>query len=401
MESVKGHKVAKSGITDVAVIACAEAKNVVASGRSVPHLAGEVFSGALQMAGIDKDEIDGFVVCGSLTEAGNPFWSAVIADHLGLELDWCEGVDLGGASYVGAVARAALAISSGMCSTVLVLAADAPSTRNQQDFKAYRPEWQEPVGLMGPPGLFGLLSSVYDSKYGLDPEALAKLAVTQRQHALMNELACERLRKPLETADYLNSRIISDPIKLLDCVMVCDGANAIILTSVERARNSGDRPIVRLAGYGEKTNHKITDPLPDITETGHQIAGKRAFEMAGVTPKDIKLFNPYDDFLIAVMLQMEQLGFCKPGQGADFIHSTDLSYKGDLPLNTGGGQISAGQAGLAGGGHNFVEAARQMFGEAGERQIENPAFGVVTGIGTIPYARNWSVSNVMILERSA
>ena len=114
-------------------------------------------------------------------------------------------------------------------------------------------------------------------------------------------------------------------------------------------------------------------------------------------PGDIGSFHPYDDFLIAIMLQFEMLGFCEPGQGAAFIHEMDLSYKGDLPLNTGGGQISAGQAGLAGGGTNLVEAVRQLMGQAGGRQVANTQNALVTGIGWIPYGRNWGTSVALIL----
>jgi len=117
-----------------------------------------------------------------------------------------------------------------------------------------------------------------------------------------------------------------------------------------------------------------------------------------MTPADIRMFHPYDDFLIAEMLQLEQIGFCGRGEGSDFLFDTDVSFKGKLPINTGGGQISAGQPGLAGGGLNLVEAVRQMMGEAGERQVGDPYNAMVTGIGVIPYARNWGSSNVLILE---
>lgn len=390
-----------SGRHEVVALAFAEARNVLASGRSVPDLAGEVMASVLQRAGIEKSEIDGFATCLSLTEAGNPFWSAVLADELGLELDWCDCVDLGGASFVGAVARAALALQAGLCSTVLVLAADAPSTRNRQDFGSYRTEWQDPVGLLGPPGLFGLLTSRYRASYELDPLALATLAVTQRGHALMNGLGLQQLQKPLTVEDYLGSRMVSDPIRLLDCVMVCDGANAVILTTRERADAAGRHGCPSIAGYGERINHDIANPVPDITETGHKVAGARAFAKAGMKPSDISMFHPYDDFLIAVILQFEQLGFCRPGEGSRFVLSNDLSHRGNLPINTGGGQISAGQAGLAGGGHNFVEALRQLTGEGGERQVADARNALVTGIGTIPYARNWSCSNVMILRAAS
>src|SRR5690606_8133230 len=107
---------------------------------------------------------------------------------------------------------------------------------------------------------------------------------------------------------------------------------------------------------------------------------------------------PYDDFTIAIQLQLEALGFCERGKGAEFILGTDLSYRGALPLNTGGGQISAGQPGLAGGGLNLAEAVRQLFGEAGERQVSDARNALVTGIGVIPYGRNWATSAAMILE---
>ena len=353
---------------------------------------------ALYDAGIEKAEIDGFVVTNCMSEAGNPFWSNIVADYLGLELDWCQCMDVGGASFVAGVARAALAIRGGACNTVLVLAADAQSTGNHMRYGAYRTEWQDPVGLMGPPGAFGLLTSRYMQQFELDFDALAKIAVVQRNHALLNELACERLRVPLTREDYLNSRMISDPIRLLDCVMVCDGASAVIVTSGERARSLALHRQCRIAGYGEKVNFQIADPCPDITQTGHSAAGRKALAQAGLSAADIRMFHPYDDFLIAVLIQFEQIGFCGPGEGSHFVLNHDLSYMGDLPLNTGGGQISAGQAGLAGGGHNFVEATRQLFGVAGKRQVRNPTNAMVTGIGTIPYAKNWSTSAVMILD---
>lgn len=385
-------------MTEVFVAGCAEAKIEVASGRSAYDLAGEVMAAALADAGVEKSEIDGFVVANCMSEAGNPFWSNIVADYLGLELDFCQGIDVGGASFVAGVARAALAIRGGACSTVLVLAADAQSTANHMRYGAYRTEWTDPVGLMGPPGAFGLLTSRYMEQFELDFDALAKIAVVQRNHALLNELACERLRLPLTREDYLNSRMISEPIRLLDCVMVCDGASAVVVTSADRARSLGLRKQCLVRGYGERVNYQIADPCADITQTGHAAAGRKALAQAGLKPADIRMFHPYDDFLIAVLMQLEQIGFCQPGEGSRFVLDHDLSHAGDLPLNTGGGQISAGQAGLAGGAHNFVEATRQLFGVAGKRQVRNATNAMVTGIGTIPYGKNWSTSAVMILD---
>ena len=130
------------------------------------------------------------------------------------------------------------------------------------------------------------------------------------------------------------------------------------------------------------------------------VAGPRALKQAGMTPRDVRMIMPYDDFLIALIITLEDIGFCAKGKGCEFVMNTDLSYKGSLPMNTSGGQISAGQPGLAGGGLNLVEGVRQMFGEAGARQVADPRNCMVTGIGVIPYGRNWGVSGVLIMEQS-
>jgi len=191
------------------IVGLAETPYTTTSGRSVFDLAGDVHAQLLESTGLDNGAIDGLVVCASTTEAGNPFWSAYFADALGLELDFCQGMDLGGASFIAGVARAALAVRAGLCRRVVVIAADAPSTTNRSDPRGYRPEWQDTVGLTGPPGAFGLLSSRYEAQYGPVQDALAKLAVTQREHALLNDNACAKLRKPLTAEEYLSARQIS------------------------------------------------------------------------------------------------------------------------------------------------------------------------------------------------
>jgi len=181
--------------------------------------------------------------------------------------------------------------------------------------------------------------------------------------------------------------------------MPCDGGSAIVITTTERAKKMGVKKMVHPVAYSEMVNFNIREQTPDITETGFSVAGPKALDRAGMSADDIDMFHPYDDFLIAEMLQLEQIGFCGRGEGSDFLLSTDISPTGKLPINTGGGQISAGQPGLAGGQLNLVEAVRQLFGEAGDRQVPNAATGMVTGIGVIPYVRNWGTSTVLILER--
>lgn len=384
-------------LRDAAIVGFAETKTETRAGRDIWELGAEVLGSLIERTGIAKDEIDGMLINASMTGAGNCFWSQTTAEFLGLELDFCQSVDLGGSSAAGAVARAAAALNAGLCTTILLLNADTEASEQNLRARSFHNQWTHPYGLIGPPAEFGLLSRRYDHLYGLDFEALGKLAVTQRNHALMNDNACEKLRKPITIEDYMASRMIVDPIRLLDCVMVCDGANGLLMTTRKRAREKGIDSFVVPLGYGERSNYKASENLVDITESGHLVAGQRAFAQAQLTPADIGSFHPYDDFLIAIMLQMEVLGFAPRGQGGAFIRERNLAHDGDLPLNTGGGQISAGQPGLAGGGVNLIEGVRQLFGEGGARQVANRSNALVTGIGWIPYARNWGTSAALIL----
>ena len=384
-------------LRDNAIVGYAETRIVLRSEVDVWELGAEILDGILAQTGFEKGEIDGLILSSSSTGAGNIFWSQTTADQLALELDFCQTVDIGGSSPVGAVARAAAAIDAGLCTTVLCLYADTAVAENNGRPRSYGAEWTTPYGYLGAPAAFGMLSRYYHDKFGLDERALGKLAVAQREHALRNDNACEKLRKPITVDDYVQSRMINDPIRLLDCVMPCDGASGVLVTSRKRAQQRGLTRCAALRGYGERTNLGAASAIVDPTVTGHRQAGERAFAQAGLTPRDIGSFHPYDDFIIAIMMQLEMLGFCAHGQGAAFIHEADFLFSGDLPLNTGGGQISAGQCGLAGGGTNLVEAVRQLFGDGGARQVKDRRHALVTGIGGIPYGRNWNTSTALIL----
>lgn len=382
---------------DAAIIGFAETKIVEKSDRDVWELGAEILETLLVKTGFAKEEIDGLVLSSSATGAGNIFWSQTTADQLGLELDFAQTVDIGGCSPAGAVARAVMAIDAGLCTTVLCLFADTQAAENNMRMRGFAQEWTAPFGYLGPPTAFGLLSRRYEHQFGLDYAALGKLAVAQRQHALLNDLAVEKLRAPITIDDYLNSRMIADPIRLLDCVMVCDGASGVLITSRKMAAKRNLNNIVVPIGYGERTNFRGNEAIVDVTQTGHAVAGRRAFAQAGVLPRQIGSIHPYDDFIIAILMQIEMLGFCEHGQGCAFIREHEFSHDGDLPLNTGGGQISAGQCGLAGGGTNLIESVRQLFGEGGTRQVKDRKYALATGIGGIPYGRNWNSSVVLIM----
>lgn len=383
---------------DLVIAGFAETKIEFKSGRSAYDLAGEAFSQLLERTGVALEDIDGLSVTTALSEASNPFFAVYMTEALGVQPSWLNYGGIGGCSATGGVARAMSAIRDGMCKLAVVISADGASTDWRSNYGAYRPEFQDPPGVQGPPASFGLLMSRYAHQYGLDPKALGKIAITQREHALHNENALAKFKKPLTMDEYLASRVIADPLRILDSVMFCDGANAFLVTTAEHAKALGIDKTVRPVAYAEVTNFNGRDPVADITQSGFTKIGPEVLHKAGMRPRDVRMFQPYDDFTIAVLMKFEAFGFCERGQGSRFTLETNLSFDGDLPLNTGGGQISAGQPGLASGGLNLAEAVRQMFGEGGGRQVKDPRNALVTGIGVIPYGRNWSVSSAMILE---
>lgn len=383
---------------DIVIAGYSETKIEFKSGRSAYDLAGEALSQLIERTGVRLEDIDGLSVTTALSEAPNPFFAVYMTEALGITPTWLNYGGIGGCSATGGVARAMSAIRDGMCKVAVVISADAPSTDWRSNYGAYRPEFQDPPGVQGPPATFGLLMSRYIHQYGINPEALGKIAVTQRAHALHNENALTKFKKPLTMDEYMQSRVICDPLRVLDSVMFCDGANAFLVTTAEHAKTLGLDKMVYPVAYAEVTNYNGRDPLADITESGFTKIGPAVLDKAGMRPKDVRMFQPYDDFTIAVMMKFEAFGFCERGQGSAFTMDTDLSFSGTLPLNTGGGQISAGQPGLASGGLNLAEAVRQMFGEGGSRQVKDPRNALVTGIGVIPYGRNWGVSSAMILE---
>lgn len=215
----------------------------------------------------------------------------------------------------GGVARAMSAIRDGYCEVAAVISADAPSTRWGANYGAFRREFQDPVGVQGPPAMFGLLMNRYEHQYKLNYDALAKIATVQREHALMNDNALPKFKTPMTKDDYYKSRVVADPLRVLDLVMFCDGGNGFLVMKQERAQQLGIKKTVRPAAYAELTNVNGNKATPDITETGFSHIAPKVFGKAGLKPQDISMFQPYDDFTIAVLMQFEDFGFCKRGDG--------------------------------------------------------------------------------------
>ncbi|NQZ95724.1 MAG: thiolase family protein [Myxococcales bacterium] len=345
-------------------------------------------------AGMEKGELDGILTT-SIPESPL-FGPSAAAEYLGLRSNFNEVVDLGGATGAGMIWRAAAAIEVGACETALVALPMLPAPPPPEVTRARGPiqmpayfgadAWGSPQGQFDiPSGLaaatpsFAMAATRYRELYGVEPETLAKVAVQERYNALANPKAIFRDR-PITIQDVLDSRLLADPLKLLEAVMPCFGGGAVLLTTAERAKRCTHRPVF-VSGFGEHLTHKNLAYAPDIIDTPIRAAAERAFKMAGARRDAIDLASMYDCYTITVLLTIEDAGFCKKGQGQDFIDEHDFRYdRGDWPLNTHGGQLGMGQAGFAGGLSHFTEMVLQIQGRAGKRQL--PKCDLAYGNGT-------------------
>jgi acetyl-CoA acetyltransferase len=338
---------------------------------------------ALASAGIPPDEVNGLAVSSFMLPPDN---TATLAEHLGLAVAWGYLGTFGGASQVIALLRAARAIEAGEVETAVLVAADAYSTSAHNDlmdnFNSGMRDYLAPYGFGGTTGLFAMLERRHRYEYGTTRAQLGKLAVSQRQNAILNPNAL--LRSPLSMDEYLNAPLICDPIRLYDCVLPCGGGEAVVVTTVDHARRIG-RPYVRLLGGGERTNFHPTALL--TLRSGWSDFGPHLFEAAGINHQDVDVVELYDDYPIMELIQLEGLGFCAQGEGGRFVENTDISLTGSLPVNTGGGQLSCGQSGAGGGGIGLTEAAMQLVGRAGEHQVRGARLALVSGFGMVGYVK--------------
>jgi acetyl-CoA acetyltransferase len=351
---------------------------------------------ALERAGMTKADFDGQGLGVSHAEASHTVnWAAATAENLGISPAALIRGDQGGASAASMLIRAAALIEAGVIDRALIVGADTPLTipsiapglpLSPERTRGVFWDFQGPFGVMGANAQFGLIQNRYAHQYPLAIENLGKIASTTRFHASLHPGAI--FRKPFTVEEYVNSRILSDPMRLLDCVPIVNGGLAYIVTSAKSARAITDRPAY-LLGFGEQNNYYHgSRSLPDITVTGFTQAAPKAFAMAGVRPADIQFFEPYDDYPIIVMMSIEDWGFCGKGEADRFVAERSLRFDGDFPLSTDGGQLSGGQPGGAIGGFMpLIEAVSQVRGEAGERQVAGARLGAACGFGGIPYGR--------------
>ncbi|OBB72871.1 thiolase family protein [Mycobacterium sp. 852014-52144_SCH5372336] len=356
----------------------------------------ELASAALQDAGLSGELVNG-IVTSHLAES-EIFVPSTIAEYLGVRANFAELVDLGGASAAAMVWRAAAAVELGLCDVVLcalparyitpmsekkpkplVDAVFFGSSSNQ--YGSPQAEFEIPYGNLGQNGPYGQVATRYGAVYGYDERAMAKIVVDQRVNANHTEGAIWK-DKPLTVDDVLDSPIIADPLHMLEIVMPCVGGAAVVVASADIARRARNRP-VWIKGFGEHVPFKTPTYAADLLHTPMAEAAATAFGMTDLTRTDMDMVSIYDCYTITVLLSLEDAGFCEKGKGMQFVADHDLTFRGDFPLNTAGGQLGFGQAGLAGGMHHVCDATRQIMGRADAAQVPDCNRAFVSGNGGI------------------
>lgn len=337
----------------------------------------------LAAARMDKRDLDGFSLSSFTLFPDTP---VALAQHLGLGLRWLDMIPMGGASGVVALRRAARAVAAGDVRQVACIAADANEVASFRKllsaFSRFAQDASYPYGYGGPNANFALITDAYMQKFGARPEDFGKIAVAQRKNAQANPHALLRGELSLET--YLAARPIADPLRLFDCVMPCGGAEGFMVMREEDAA-ARDLPYAHIRGAIEGHNLFAEDEMQ--LRGGWARDRDQLWQSAGCGPWDMDLVQTYDDYPVISMLQFEDLGFCEKGAGPELVRTHDLTITGDLPHNVSGGQLSAGQAGAAGGYLGLVEALRQVTGQAGPTQVKNARRALVSGFGMINYDR--------------
>ena len=337
----------------------------------------------LKQAGLTKNAVDGLCVSSfTLT----PDTAVGLTQHLGMTLRWLDHIPMGGACGIVALRRAARAVQTGDAAAVACLAGDTnhpDSFRlNLGTFSQFARDAVYPYGSGGPNASFAFLTDYYMRTYGATPEDFGKLCVAQRANALKFPHAL--MRRPLTLDDYLNARVIAEPLRLYDCVMPCAGAEAFLVLPRTKAEELG-LPYARILSTIERHNAFSDDPIQ--YRGGWALDCDELYGQAGLGPQDINVVAAYDDYPVIEIMQFEDLGFCKKGEGPDFVRRHDFSVSGSFPLNTSGGQLSVGQAGAAGGFLGLVEIIRQVTGQALGAAVANAQFGLASGFGMINYDR--------------
>lgn len=355
----------------------------------VPHMSAtalciDAAERAVQDAGLTLGDIDGLVTCNSMAEP-YMYHAEAMAEYLQIFPRYCVSAGAGGGTTFKVLYQAALAIDAGVCDTVLIAKADSLRTGLSREramilqSSSGHPQFETPYGSTVP-GYYALIARAYMDAYGVTPEQLAAVAVTARRHAGLHPHA--QMREPITVDDVLASRMIADPLRLLDCSLVSDGGAAVVLTRAERARSLRHTPVY-LLGAGEGHGHEHISQALSLTSSSARQSGERAYAMAGLGPRDMNFAQVYDCFTPVVLIELEDLGFCGKGEAGAFVADGHAGIGGTLPINTHGGLLSHCHPGNPGSMFALTEAVAQLRNLAGARQVQDAEVGLVHAQGGI------------------
>ncbi len=365
----------RTAIVGVGTAGCGEAH-----GMGDLEILAQAAKAALDDAGLALKDVDG--LCTANLNAA--MWPLNVVEYLGIRPKFVEGTNVGGAAFVAHQLPAMLALDAGVCDVVLVCYGSTQRTSpfGRKERGAARilldPEpFQTPYQPFNPPSSYALIAARHMHQYGTTRRHLAEVAVAARKWAQLNPEAFSR--EPLDIETVLGARMISDPFTAYDCCLVTDGAAAYVMTRADRARDLKKKPVHILAN-ATAVWHRSVSSMQDLTVTPSKESGERAFAAAGLGPKDIDMLQTYDAFSINTLLALEDLGFCKKGEGGSFVEDGAIAPGGGFPVNTNGGGLSCVHPNMY-GAFITIEAVRQLRGECGERQIEGAKTAVVNGNG--------------------
>ncbi|MAL95545.1 MAG: hypothetical protein CME40_10755 [Haliea sp.] len=348
------------------------------------ELCADAIQRVLADAGLRKEDVDGLITCNSMSMP-LLYHAEAMAEYLQMFPRYCMAVGAGGGTTFSIIHHAASAIATGMADVVVVAMADSlrSGLSRQQAMLVQsstgHPQYEQPWGLTVP-AYYALAGQAHMAEYGTRPEHFAEVAVACRAHAALNPAA--QKRDPITVDDVLNSRMIADPLHLLDCSLVSDGGSAIVLTSAERAKDFPHAPVY-LLGMGEGHSHEHISQARNLTTSAAKEAGERAYAMAGLGPRDMDFAQLYDCFTPTVLIELEDLGFCAKGEGGPFIVDQGIGPGGQLPVNTHGGLLSHSHPGNPGSMFALTESVWQLRGTAGERQLGKADVGLLHAQGGI------------------
>ena len=350
--------------------------------RWAPHktqyqIMAESARGALDDAGLTLKDVDGL-----FTSGVSGMGIVSLAEHLNLNPDYLDSNSIGGSSFVSHTAHAAAAIAAGYCNVGLILYGSkwssdrfAIGTGGGGGSGDPSDQHENPYGPTTV-GAYAMAAQRHMHEFGTTSEQLAEIAVTTRKHASLNPNA--KFRDLISVEDVIKSRLVSSPLHLLECCMISDGGGAIVVTSAERARDLKKKPVY-IQGAAEACYHTSAG-MRDLTDAAAKQSGPKAMQRADITHKDVDMAMVYDSFTITVCITLESLGFCGKGEGGSFVQNGRIGLGGELPINTDGGGLSSNHPGMR-GIFLVIEAAKQLRGECGERQVKDCELAFCHGTG--------------------